>query len=485
MTAIIGMTDHLRSRLYKLIGLMKYYLLERQFIHTFRIGLVATTLALTFITAFLITQHIILGLGFVGVIAALCVVFFVWQFFDYFVLALMLTTTVAAPPIPRDITTTLLLLILLTLLWIIRLLLVERSFKSLRAAPVNRFVPLFALAVTISFLWSNSYADTQVAYLQNDKVLPRLVTATVLILSPVATLLFANFVRSTTQMKWMIGYYIVYGGLALLPKLITSIRPLSNFNLGGQLPVWASIFALGQLLCNDKLPRWQRLVLVVIIGGWVYVSFLRDRTWLSGWVPLFIGLGIVIFLRSRALFAVLAVVAGIYLLANTQIFDSLLKDESNESGLTRLYAGNLTLDIANQHFLFGTGPTGYYFYMKVILRDLFQLSHNNYIDIYAQTGIFGFVTYMLIWGSIGLTVLRTYLQVPKDGFEGGLAASLVAIYVITMLIMMLGDWVTPFTYTQTMAGLSYTIWPWLWAGLAIALGHLAGQKQTQQPQHAS
>src|SRR5690606_40819629 len=181
-----------------------------------------------------------------------------------FVLALMLTTTVAAPPIPRDITTTLLLLILLTLLWIIRLLLVERSFKSLRAAPVNRFVPLFALAVTISFLWSNSYADTQVAYLQNDKVLPRLVTATVLILSPVATLLFANFVRSTTQMKWMIGYYIVYGGLALLPKLITSIRPLSNFNLGGQLPVWASIFALGQLLCNDKLPRWQRLVLVVI-----------------------------------------------------------------------------------------------------------------------------------------------------------------------------------------------------------------------------
>jgi hypothetical protein len=166
MTAIIGMTDHLRSRLYKLIGLMKYYLLERQFIHTFRIGLVATTLALTFITAFLITQHIILGLGFVGVIAALCVVFFVWQFFDYFVLALMLTTTVAAPPIPRDITTTLLLLILLTLLWIIRLLLVERSFKSLRAAPVNRFVPLFALAVTISFLWSNSYADTQVAYLR-------------------------------------------------------------------------------------------------------------------------------------------------------------------------------------------------------------------------------------------------------------------------------------------------------------------------------
>jgi O-antigen ligase len=150
-----------------------------------------------------------------------------------------------------------------------------------------------------------------------------------------------------------------------------------------------------------------------------------------------------------------------------------------------LYAGNFTIDIANQHFLFGTGPTGYYFYMKAYLKDWFQLSHNNYVDIYAQTGIFGFITYLLVWGSIGWTVWRTYRLVPKSGFEGGLAVSLVAVFLITMIIMMLGDWVTPFTYTQTMRGLSYTIWPWLWAGLAIALNHLTRQSQKLEPQKIS
>ena len=483
MTAIIGMTDHLRGRLYKLIGLMKYYLLERLFIHTFRIGLVATTLALTTITAFLIAERGLIGFALVGGIAALCVVLFVSRYFNYAVLALILTTTIAAPEIPRDITTTLLLLILLTLIWFTRLLLVEHSFQSLRAAPVNRFVPLFALAVIISFVWSINYADARVAYLQSDKVLPRIVTALVLILSPVATLLFANFVRNIGQMKRIIWFYLLFGAFALIPKL-TGLQLPNNFNMGGQLPVWASIFALGQLLCNDWLSRWQRLGLMLIIGGWVYAAFIIDRSWLSGWVPLFIGIGIVAFLRARGLFALLAVVAVIYIMTNSQAFDSLLEEENTVSGQTRLYAGNFTIDIANQHFLFGTGPTGYYFYMKVYLEDWFQLSHNNYVDIYAQTGIFGFTTYMLIWGSMGLTIWRNYRRIPKRGFEGGIAVSLVAIFVITMVIMMLGDWVTPFTYTQTMRGLSYTIWPWLWAGLAIALGHIASQNQTPQPQQA-
>jgi O-antigen ligase len=479
MARMTAISDHLRSRLFNLIGLLKYHLLERQFIHTIRIGLVATTLALTLFTAFIITQKGAVGLGVVGAIAAVCGVVFVYRYFTYAVFALIITTTIAAPEIPRDITTTLLLLILLTLIWITRLLLVERSFQSLRPAPVNRFVPLFALAVIISFLWSNSYADAQIAHLQSDKLLPRLVTAIVLILSPVATLLFANFIRTISQMKWLIGYFIVFGAFMLIPKLLNFKLPM-NFNLGGQLPVWVGVFALGQMLYNDTLSRRQKWALAVVVGGWVFVSFIMERSWVSGWMPLFVGIGIVVFLRSRALFLVLVAIGAIYVVTNSQILDSFLADESTESGETRLAAGNFTIDIANQHFLFGTGPTGYYFYMKAYLKDLFQLSHNNYVDIYAQTGIFGFTAYMLIWGSIGWTVWRMYRRVPKRGFEGGLAVSLLAIFFITLLIMMLGDWVTPFTYTQTMRGLSYTIWPWLWAGLAIALGHIAGQ----QPQEA-
>jgi hypothetical protein len=41
-----------------------------------------------------------------------------------------------------------------------------------------------------------------------------------------------------------------------------------------------------------------------------------------------------------------------------------------------------------------------------------------------------------------------------------------------MIVMALGDWVTPFTYTQTVAGIAYTIQHWLWAGMAIAFYHI-------------
>lgn len=472
MTAI---SDHVRARLLNLIGLVKYHALERQYIHTIRIGMVATTLALTLIAAILIVTKAEIGLAAVGAVAALCVVIFVYNYFTYAIFALIFTTTILAPEIPRDITTTLLLLLLLTVIWLARLLLVERSFQSVRAAPFNHFVPLFAIAVIVSFLWSNYYADPQIVHLQNDKLLPRIVTAIVLILSPVATLLFANAFRTTSEMKWIIGYYLAFGAFALIPRLLDFELP-KIFNTGGQLPVWVSVFAVGQLLYNDRLTRRQRLALLLLVGGWIYVAFILDRSWLSGWVPLFVGIGIMVLFRSRALFLGLVIIALIYVAANIEILDSLFANESTESGETRLEAGNFTIDIANQHFLFGTGPTGYYFYMKAYLKDLFQLSHNNYVDIYAQTGIFGFVVYLLMWGSLGWTVWRTWRRVPKHGFEGGLAISLLAIFCITLMIMMLGDWVTPFTYTQTMRGLSYTIWPWLWAGLAIALGDIAGRQ---------
>jgi hypothetical protein len=484
MTGLFGAADHLRGRLFQLIGLAKYHLLERQFIHTMRIGLVATTLALTLLTAALIAKQGEMGLLVVGAVAALCGLILVYRHFSYAVMALILTTTIAAPEIPRDMTTTLLLLILLTLIWLTRLLLVERSFQSLRPALPNRFIPLFILAVIVSFLWSLSYADPQIIPLQNDKLLPRLVTALVMILSPVALLLFGNFIRTITEIKWVIWYFIIFGAFALLPRLFNFELP-PNFNTGGQLPAWVGIFALGQSLFNDKLARWQRLALLALVAGWVFVAFVLENTWLSGWTPLLAGVAIILVLRSRIMIVVFAAVIVAYGMANLDAIEAMIQEETVESGESRLAAGNFTVDIANRHFLFGTGPTGYYFYMRLYLVDLFQLSHNNYIDIYAQTGIFGFASYLLLWGAVGWTVWRTYRMVPRRGFEGGLAASLVAAYVITLGIMMLGDWVIPFTYTQTMRGLSYTIWPWLWAGLAIALGYIARQDQTPRSSQTS
>ena len=56
-----------------------------------------------------------------------------------------------------------------------------------------------------------------------------------------------------------------------------------------------------------------------------------------------------------------------------------------------------------------------------------------------------------------------------DPFLGALKYSLVACYPAILVSMMLGDWVTPFPYTQTLAGIDYTIWSWMLSGVTIAL----------------
>ncbi len=468
---MISLAENVQNQFLRLIGYVRYQVLERQFIHTMRIGLVATTLFLA-LFAGLASINPIIGFGIVGLVGGILVLVFIYNHMEIGVLLLMVTTTIANPPIPRDITTTLLLLLVLTLFWLIKMLVAQRSFKSVIAAPPNRIVPIFIAIVGISFVWSNAYVDPIVEYVMADRFLPRLVTMIVIMLSPVAMLLFGNFMRTMRAIKAAIWYFLIYGGIMMTPRILNIYLP-PVFNTFGQFPAWICIFALGQLLYNQKIDWRHRTFLVAIIGGWVYIQMGLGISWISGWLPMVMGMGIIMFLRSKVLILILVAAVMVGAAANIDAINAILEAETEESGEARAEAGNISFDIANQHFLFGTGPAGYFFYMWVYVGGLFQLSHNNYIDIYAQTGILGFITFIALWISIGVTVWLAYRKVPRKGFEGGLAASLVAAYFISLLAMMLGDWVTPFTYTQTMRGLAYTVWHWLWMGLAIALLHIA------------
>ena len=223
------------------------------------------------------------------------------------------------------------------------------------------------------------------------------------------------------------------------------------------------------MLLNRQMRRAVQIALLLLIAGWAYVAVGMRFTWLSGWVPLVAGLSVVLALRFPRLAAAAGVAALVLILANFSAVEETFADESAESGVTRVAAYERTLQIVRDHYLFGTGPAGYYFYLTTYIGGLFQLSHNNYVDIFAQTGLFGTAMYLWLWAGIGWYVLRAYQSVPRGGFYHGLAASLCAAYVISLGAMMLGDWVTPFTYTQTLSGISYTIWHWVLAGTAIAL----------------
>lgn len=457
-----------------LIGQTKYLVLDRHYSMIVRVVLVAICLALSVVSAALLVlkpTFAVLGVaGFAGV----GVIIYMYRHMEISTLLLIVVSTVLNVGVGTgtgtDITFTLMLLLLLTGLWLVRLFLADRSLQSVRGSMTNWAALAFVVAVIFAMIWSSYYVEPHVRFLMADKWKPRMMTMLVLLISPIATLLVANHVRSLNGIKFFVWYFVVVGAISSLPRILIGSTPLAPiWNTRGQLPVWVIALAAGQLLFNPKVPNWLRGFCLLGIGGWGFIQFGLDVSWLSGWVPICIVLGVVIVMYSWRVTLFMGLMIVILALANMDTINQILADESEESGGTRVEAWTHTLDIASGHLLFGTGPTGYYFYLTVDIGGLFQLSHNNYLDIVSQTGLFGFVTFMAFWISIGRTLWKIYCIVPPDTFQYGLFVSLLASWLAIFVVMALGDWVTPFTYTQTLSGISYTIWPWLLMGLVIAL----------------
>ncbi|MBZ0294736.1 MAG: O-antigen ligase family protein [Anaerolineae bacterium] len=467
---LLTMTQGVQS----LIGRLKYFFLDRYYTRTMHITLVIACLLLSLVAAAITAKSLLMGLMIVAGMVGLSTLLFLYRQMEFGILSLVVVSTIfnfgVGTGTGTDITLTLMLLLVLSFLWLVRIFIVDRSFKSIRPMAINWPAMLFIVAVIISTVWSVLYVEPHVRYLMMDKWKPRLMTMLVLIVSPMATLLFANFVRSMRGMKFFVWYFIIIGAISAIPMLLNDQVPFAPlWNVRGQFPTWVAALAMGQLLFNKQLDLKWKAVSLFAAGAWAYIQIGLGISWLSGWVPVCLVIGVVLILYSRHMIIVLAIAASLFLVIKWDSVQEILDSESAESGSTRVEAWDHTLQIAGGHFLFGTGPAGYYFYLTTDIGGLFQLSHNNYLDIISQTGLFGFVAYMSFWFAVGWILWKTWRIIPRNGFEYGVFTALVASWLATLAAMMLGDWVTPFTYTQTLAGISYTIWPWLLAGLGIAL----------------
>lgn len=474
---MIGAAHSFSRTVQTAIGRARYHFLDRHYILTVRGLLIAACLGLTVLSVVLMQKGPLFGLVVVAGAAALALMLFAYRHMTLACLSVLVISTVfdvgVGSGTGTDLKLVLALLLALVFLWMFRLFVVERSVESVQGRWVIAPALLFALTVVISLVWSMYYVVPSVRPLMYDKLLPRLMTALVLIISPLTALLFANHLRSAGSLKFIVFWFILVGALKL-PFEITGTPFMTGIiNIGGQFTVFMAALAVGQILFNRALPRYLYLIVLAIVAGWLFVAVGMRFSWLSGWVPLVGGLAVVVALKFPRLMVVVGLVAVVILLFNFDAVQERFADESAESGVTRVTAGQQALRVVGDHFLFGTGPAGYYFYLTIYIGGLFQLSHNNYLDIIAQTGVLGFAMFIWFWLGVGWYVMQAYRAVPRGGFYHGLAASLASAYVVTLGSMLLGDWVTPFTYTQTLSGISYTIWHWMLAGAAIALYYQA------------
>ena len=461
-----------------LIGKLRYYFLDRNYNQTVRVGLIGLCLLLTIVSTLMlrdINRPVDILKGFIPpiLLAGLIAFILIYSEMQLVVGVLLAVTMLLDDGIGTGtgtkITFTFILLHVWAAVWLFKMLLVDRKL-SIRSSTANLPAIMFMVIVVLSFFWSWGFVDHNVSFVFNTKLLPRLMTALVLIISPMTYFLCANHIRSVGTLRFIVWWFIIIGLIFAVMLLLfkTLPRPL---NAKGQFPTWVGAFAAGQLFFNTKLKWYIRVALVFVIGVWIYIMLGLGLSWLSGWVPLVIVFGVALFFYSRKLLLLTSIAVVIIMGVNTSFVHKAFNSEEQESGDTRSVAWSAALALTEKHLFLGTGPAGYAFYYATNGFPA-NFSHNNYVDIIAQTGVVGFTAYIAFWLSLGYMVWKMYRTVQGDGFVRGLKYSLIGTYIATLVVMMLGDWVTPFTYTQGLDGIDYAIWAWIAAGMTVALYHI-------------
>lgn len=371
---------------------------------------------------------------------------------------------------------------LLTLLfvsnWILSMIIVDKRLR-LAPSPVNISLLGFIIMVFISLIWSWVAKDPFV-YVPGTFALVQTATAVTMVMLPAAFLLVANHVRDLRLLKAMVTMMLAAGVIAGAIKAGPFDIPLVNDR--GLFTMWVVSLALGLALFNRELSwKWRAMALILALG-WLYFRMGQQITWLAGWLSSFFVVMVLVFMRSKKLFLFVLILVVIYVSLNaTYYLGTVIEDERDESGHTRVAAWEANWRVTGKHLLLGTGPAGYAAYYMSYFPSEGMATHNNYIDILAQTGIFGLLFSVWFFFTLAWIGYKLCMRLRGRGdFAEALANAALAGTLGCILMMGFGDWLFPFTYTQTIAGYDYVVYSWLFMGAIIVLDFLYPERKVDE-----
>lgn len=295
----------------------------------------------------------------------------------------------------------------------------------------------------------------------------------IFILSAGAFLLVAHQVRDIRWLQWMTWSFIALAGLHIAGWIIPGLGPLTNplYQNGtvnnGMFWVWLVALASSQAFINRDLHIGWRVVLALIVVATLFVAFFWNRGWKSGYLPAIISVAAVVGLRFWRLG--LAMILTGYLPAWYLATQAVSSDEYSFG--TRVDAMKIMLEVSKKNPLLGVGPANYYWYVPLYrIRGYVSVfsSHNQYLDLLAQTGILGIGCIFWFFGEVGLLGWKLRERMPSGfaqayvyGALGGLAGTLAA--------GVLADWYLPFFYNIGFQGFRASVLPWLFLGGLVSL----------------
>jgi hypothetical protein len=434
-------------------------------------GLLLLSLALAFIASqgqLALVLYLLLGVGLVLIVLR-------WP--RVFLIVASLAGLVVPYVGPSGLNVTMILVALLLGLWLLDMVVRQRQ---IRLVPSRAVWPLLSFLV-IALL---SFGVGQLPWFTFARHAPlgaQLGGLAIIVLSAGTFLLVVNQVHELSWLKTMTWLLLAMGAAFMAGTIVPGLSWIPQQLFQSPDPAfwtWIVALALGQAVFNSQLhPRWRVALVVLALVTIYHLVFVRFDT-KSGWIPPLVCVVAIIGFRSwrtGLVLAPLAAVAALYLAP------SLLASE-DYSLSTRSEAWVILVEIVKISPIWGLGFGNYYWYTPLFPIRGFAVSfssHNNYVDIFAQTGLVGLTCFLWFVGEVGWLGWRLREQVPAGfarayvyGCLGGLLGMLVA--------GLLGDWLLPFFYNVGLQGFRSAVLTWLFLGGLASLEQIARREHAKQ-----
>jgi hypothetical protein len=371
--------------------------------------------------------------------------------------------------------------LLVPTLFVIWLLIrMNRHDIRLVASPTTKPLIAFLLLVILSIFIGNVTWDPNVPHRDNF-ILVQFGAWAIWGFSAFAFWLVANLIKQEVWLRRLTATFLLIGGVLAIVRVLpagSGVVDVVGTHAITRAPFWMLLTALtaGQLMFNQTLSRrWRAFLIAILLAVLVYsfVGEQQERT--SNWASVATVMGVLFWLKLPKLrWLVVSVV--VILAASGVLFQAIYNFAGgdakwSESGASRGVLIGRVLEDSMRNPITGIGPAAYRWYGMTRplgyegawwIQPLVN-SHNNYVDLFSQTGIVGVA--LFLWFMIELLRVGWKLRVHYTaGFAGGYVAAMLGAWFAVMVLMALADWFLPFVYNEGFPGFQASVLIWMFFG---------------------
>jgi hypothetical protein len=288
-----------------------------------------------------------------------------------------------------------------------------------------------------------------------------------------------SLVRQLPDLQFLTWLFVGAGSITCVTETFPGLDIVGRWVVGGSVGslfwVWLVAVSLSQSACNRDLKLLTRLLLFSIAAVALYRGLFLARSWVSGWVPLLVTVGIVAFFRSPRVAVSLSLLIPPAVLLWGGRFTQSVSDTEQYSSMTRLEAWKVLWPLIEKSPLVGLGPSHYYYYtenLPILGWYVKFCSHNQYVDLVAQYGFLGLAAFC--WLVLEITSTTFWLRPRvRTCFANSYLIGAVAGIGGTIVSGMLADWIIPFYYNIGIGGFRSSLLFWFFLGGVLALRRIA------------